>query len=68
MDQICAKSMEFGVLNDGGQCTSSDALLEDEKYFAIGAWVPGFGFRCGCFPESSSSAKAAVNYNKSHLI
>ncbi len=68
VDHICTMSMESGDPIDGGTCTSSDALLEDEQSFAIGAWVPGFGFRCGCFPESSFGAKIAVSNNTTRLI
>ena len=51
-DQICVKSEKFGPTLDGGRCTSNAAqqLHADVKAFAIGAYVPDVGFKCGCFP------------------
>ena len=53
------KSIVFSDVLDGGKCTSNvTSIANVDGAFAIGAYVPGLGFRCGCFPSSNQNIKA----------
>lgn len=58
--QVCMKTTTFSFASDGGRCSPLADLHKDPNSFAIGAFVPGLGFRCGCFPQSSLDAQGVV--------
>ena len=57
--QLCIKSPKLGLITDGGKCAlkGDQHLADSEDAFVIGADIPGLGFRCGCFPESSTAVR-----------